>query len=370
MDRLPAGRGRLVTLVGVSSPSFAPRPGPPALLRRDRAAREAEEARLAPAATRSAASRGRARAEEGDPWRTCFERDRDRVVHAKAFRRLRHKTQVFANPDGDHVATRLTHTLQVAQVARALAAGLGLNEPLVEAIALAHDVGHTPFGHTGEDALAPYVPGGWHHAAQGVRIFEVLEDHNLTWEVRDGIRAHTWRIDPPPHTAEGLCVRYADRIAYLTHDALDALRTGVLRPDEVPPAVTRALGPPGSGWIDAFVRGILEPSAETGLLALDPRLLATMHVLRDFMFERVYEAPHQARCHAAAVVVIRGLVEHYLSHPEHLPATYRDTAADLTTQVVDHVAGMTDRFALARYAALVGPVPAALDAGAAALADA
>ena len=200
----------------------------------DRAAREAAEEQLAPAATRSARSRGRARPEAEDPLRTAFERDRDRILHAKAFRRLKHKTQVFLNPDGDHFVTRLTHTLQVTQVARSLARALGLNETLAEAIALGHDVGHSPFGHLGEDALEPYVPGGWHHAAQGVRIVEVLEHLNLTWEVRDGIRAHSWKIDPPPATREAECVRYADRIGYLSHDALDAIRAGVLRPDDLP----------------------------------------------------------------------------------------------------------------------------------------
>ncbi len=198
--------------------------GQSALIRRDRLAREAEEERLSPSATRSVRSRGRARPEEPDPYRTAFERDRDRIIHSKAFRRLKHKTQVFLNPEGDHFVTRLTHTLQVAQIARSLAAALALNEPLAEAIALGHDVGHTPFGHTGEEALSPYFPpDGWHHAAQSIRIFEALEDLNLTWEVRDGIRAHSWRITPPPSTPEAFCVRYADRIAYLSHDALDAI---------------------------------------------------------------------------------------------------------------------------------------------------
>ena len=206
---------------------------------RDREAREAEEARwLAPAAFRSADSRGRVRTEEPDALRTAFERDRDRILHSKAFRRLKHKTQVFVNPEGDHYVTRLTHTIQVTQIARALAAALSLNESLAEAIGLGHDVGHSPFGHTGEDALSPYFPstGGWHHAAQSVRIYEVLEDLNLSWEVRDGIRAHSWKIDPPPSTQEAHCVRFADRIAYLTHDALDAMRAGVLTADEFPAA--------------------------------------------------------------------------------------------------------------------------------------
>src|SRR5438552_6815755 len=184
------------------------------LLRRDRHAREAEDEHLSPAASRSAASRGRARPEEPDRYRTAFERDRDRIVHSKAFRRLKHKTQVFLNPEGDHFVTRLTHTLHVAQIARALAAALALNEPLAEAIALGHDVGHTPFGHTGEEALSPYFrPDGWHHAAQSVRVYEALEDLNLTWEVRDGIRAHSGKIEPPPATLEAYCGRYADRIA-------------------------------------------------------------------------------------------------------------------------------------------------------------
>ena len=173
------------------------------LRRRDRAAREAEEDALSPLATRSQASRGRARPEEPDALRTAFERDRDRIIHSKAFRRLKHKTQVFINPDGDHYLTRLTHTLHVAQIARSLAAGLALNEALAEAIALGHDVGHSPFGHTGEEALSPYFPpDGWHHAAQSVRILSVLEDLNLSWEVLDGIRAHSWKIEPPPATPE------------------------------------------------------------------------------------------------------------------------------------------------------------------------
>ncbi|MFP5373239.1 MAG: HD domain-containing protein, partial [Actinomycetes bacterium] len=200
----------------------------PAFSRVDRAARERAEERLAPAATRVVDSRGRAHPEPEDPLRTAFERDRDRILHAKAFRRLKHKTQVFLDPDGDHYVTRLTHTLQVTQVARSLARALGLNETLAEAIALGHDLGHSPFGHIGEDALEPYVRGGWHHAAQGVRIVEVLEHLNLTWEVRDGIRAHSWQITPPPSTREAECVRYADRIGYLAHDALDAVRAGVL----------------------------------------------------------------------------------------------------------------------------------------------
>ncbi len=196
------------------------------------------------------------RPEPPDRYRTAFERDRDRILHSKAFRRLKHKTQVFIDPEGDHYVTRLTHTLQVTQIARSLAAALSLNETLAEAIALGHDVGHSPFGHTGEDALSPYFPtsGGWHHAAQSVRIFEVLEDLNLSWEVRDGIRAHSWRIEPPPATQEAMCVRYADRIAYLTHDALDAMRAGLLvraRTSRRPSG--ERFGSVGSGWVGGMI---------------------------------------------------------------------------------------------------------------------
>jgi dGTPase len=326
------------------------------LLRRDRRVREAEEERLSPIATRSARSRGRERPEEPDPYRTAFERDRDRIIHSKAFRRLKHKTQVFLHPEGDHYVTRLTHTVQVAQIARALAAALTLNEPLAEAIALGHDVGHTPFGHTGEDALSPYfLPNGWHHAAQSVRIFEVLEDRNLTWEVRDGIRAHSWRIEPPPATAEAVCVRFADRIAYLAHDALDAIRAEVLRPVAFPAAILRRFGEPGREWIESMIHAVIDSSLEVGTVAMDDDTLAVMNELRDFMFERVYMAPEQRSQQERAIAVIRDLVDWHLQHPDEIPGTYREHQAPLTVQVADYVAGMTDRFALATHDRIFRP---------------
>jgi dGTPase len=328
----------------------------PSLIGRDRLAREAEEERLSPAATRSAHSRGRTRPEEPDEYRTVFERDRDRIIHSKAFRRLKHKTQVFLNPEGDHFVTRLTHTLQVAQIARALAAALTLNEPLAEAIALGHDVGHTPFGHTGEEALSPYFPpDGWHHAAQSVRVFEALEDLNLTWEVRDGIRAHSWRINPPPATAEAYCVRYADRIAYLSHDALDAIRAGVLAPDAFPGAVLKRFGPPGRLWVAGMVEAVIDHSLEVGRVEMDPETLAVMHELRDFMFERVYMSGEQRREQESAIGVIRTLVDHLVRHPQEIPDSYREHAANPVTQVADYVAGMTDRFALLAYERIAPP---------------
>ena len=324
---------------------------------RERVAREAEEAaRLAPAAFKSIDSRGRARPEDPDPLRTAFERDRDRIMHSKAFRRLKHKTQVFVNPEGDHYVTRLTHTIQVTQIARSLAAALSLNESLAEAIGLGHDVGHSPFGHTGEEALSPYFPttGGWHHAAQSVRIYEVLENLNLSWEVRDGIRAHSWKIDPPPATQEAHCVRYADRIAYLTHDALDAMRAGVLTAGEFPAAVTERFGSPGSAWVGGMIEAVIEGSLAAGAVGMGEDVLADMNELRDFMFERVYVAPLQRDRQAAAIDVIRRLMDHHLAHPEDIPESYRDTDADRVTQATDYIAGMTDRFALRTHLRLFG----------------
>jgi dGTPase len=330
--------------------------GPHGLRRRDRLSREAEEERLSPAATRSIASRGRERPEEPDDFRTAFERDRDRIIHSKAFRRLKHKTQVFLNPEGDHFVTRLTHTTQVTQVARSLAAALALNEPLAEAIALGHDVGHSPFGHTGEEALSPYFdPDQWHHAAQSVRIWEVLEDANLTWEVRDGIRAHSWKISPPPATPEAFTVRFADRIAYLAHDALDAVRAGVLTRDDLPREAIERFGEPGREWINAMIHAVIDESLRTGAVRMDDETLAVMNQLRDFMFERVYEAPDQLRQQRRAVSVIRDLMDWHLEHPEDIPATYRQDEATPQTQAADYIAGMTDRFALATHDRLFRP---------------
>jgi len=326
------------------------------LHRRDRLAREAEEANLSPAATRAGRSKGRTVPEEPDEFRTAFERDRDRIIHSKAFRRLKHKTQVFLNPEGDHFVTRLTHTMQVTQVARSIAAALSLNEPLAEAIALGHDVGHSPFGHTGEDALSPYfAPEEWHHAAQSVRIFEVLEDANLTWEVRDGIRAHSWRIDPPPATPEAFCVRFADRIAYLAHDALDALRAGTLRRDAFPPGVLERFGEPGRAWISAMINAVIDESLRTGAVRMDADTLAVMNRLRDFMFEHVYQSAEQLRQQRRAVAVIRDLMDWHLEFPAEIPDSYRQDEASPVTQAADYIAGMTDRYALATHDRLFRP---------------
>jgi len=326
------------------------------LQRRDRSAREAAEERLSPSATRSTQSRGRERPEEPDEYRTAFERDRDRIIHSKAFRRLKHKTQVFLNPEGDHFVTRLTHTMQVTQVARSLAAALSLNEPLAEAIALGHDVGHSPFGHTGEDALSPYFePGDWHHAAQSVRIFEVLEDANLTWEVRDGIRAHSWKITPPPATAEAFCVRFADRIAYLAHDALDALRAGVLERATFPSRVIERFGEPGRPWISSMINAVIDESLRTGSVRMEDDTLAVMNELRDFMFTNVYESADQQREQQRAIAIIRDLMDWHLAHPDEIPDTYRQDEAPLVVQAADYISGMTDRYAVATHDRLFRP---------------
>lgn len=316
---------------------------------RTRLVRESAEHSLAPAATRSRNSAGRARPEVPDEFRTAFERDRDRILHTKAFRRLKHKTQVFLNPEGDHFVTRLTHTLQVTQVARSLAAALGLNEDLAEAIALGHDVGHSPFGHIGEDALSPYVEGGWHHAAQSVRIFEVLEDKNLSTEVLDGIRAHSWKITPPPTTAEGDCVRYADRIAYLSHDALDAVRAGLLAEVDFPNDVRTRFGHAGPEMVGSMIEAVVSNTVEGDTVSMSAPDLAVMSDFRDFMFERVYFSDHHLDNKARAITIIRDLVDLHHAKPDLMPATYRDHGTDTLTQAVDYVAGMTDRFATATH---------------------
>lgn len=311
-----------------------------------------EESLLAPAATRSSASKGRAAIEEPDPDRTAFERDRDRILHSKAFRRLKHKTQVFMNPEGDHYVTRLSHTLNVTQIGRSIARYLSLNESLTEAICLGHDAGHSPFGHTGEDALAALVEGGWRHSDQSVRIFSVLEPLNLTWEVIDGIAAHPWRVADGPRTPEGTIVRYADRIAYLAHDAEDALRAGVLRPGDIPNEAIAAFGHPGSEWISSMIRAVVDESMRTGEIAMEPGRLEVMHRLRTFMFERVYLRPEMESHRRLATQIVTDLVAYFVAHPGEIPQSYRHRGADPLTQVVDYVAGMTDRFAEQEFARL------------------
>lgn len=327
-----------------------------AMIRRTREVREQQERDLlAPVATRSTDSRGREHPEEPDTYRTAFERDRDRILHTKAFRRLKHKTQVFVNPEGDHYVTRLTHTLQVTQVGRAMAADLGLNEELTEAICLGHDVGHSPFGHTGEEALSPYVEGEWLHSEQSVRVLRVLEPVNLSWEVLDGIRAHSWKIDPPPATPEGMLCRFADRIAYLTHDVDDALRAGVIGREDLPKRALDVFGEPGSDWIGTMIDAVVDESIRQGSVVMNPAVAATMQQLRDFMFERVYLRPESRPQQERAIAVIRNLVDYFIEHPDDVPDTYRLDDADAVERAIDYVSGMTDRYALRVHDSLFRP---------------
>lgn len=303
-----------------------------------------ERSGLAPAATRSADSRGRERWEEPDPLRTAFERDRDRIVHCNAIRRLARKTQVFIDPQNDHFVTRLTHTLQVAQIGRAMAAALGLNEALTEAICLGHDIGHAPFGHTGEDALAEILDGGWVHSDHSVRVLSVLEPLNLTWEVLDGIRAHPWRVETPPATPEGYLCRFADRIAYLSHDLIDAMRADIIRYRDLPFRSQALLGDRHGRWVTAMVHAVVDRSAATGTVSMDPDVAEAMAELRVFMFERVYLRSEVRAYRRRAIEVVQDLVRHYETHPSEIPSTSPDGRTDLE-KAVDYVAGMTDRFA-------------------------
>ncbi len=333
-----------------------PPPDKPPIRLRDRRSRQRAEQSLSPIATRSARSAGRAAPEPDDDLLTPFQIDRDRLLFSKAFRRLRNKTQVFPDPPGDHVITRLTHTIHVAQIGRTLAVALGLNESLTEAICLGHDIGHSPFGHVGEEALSPYLEEGeWHHAAHGIRLVNLLEPLNLTFETLDGIRGHTWRIDPGPRTPEGMLCRFADRIAYLTHDLDDAFRHNALSSRDIPADMIAGFGPPQM-WVSGMTRAVIEESVRTGKVSMDPAALALMTDFRTMMFERVYESPDRKREHQWAVGVITALVEHYLQHPEDLPPEYGLPGDSARMRAVDYVAGFTDRAAISTYERLFGQI--------------
>ncbi len=304
------------------------------------------------------ATKGREREEPQDALRTVYQRDRDRIVHAKAFRRLKHKTQVFLAPEGDHYRVRLTHTLDVSQIARTAARALRLNEDLTEAIALGHDLGHTPFGHLGEQALTPFLGRPFRHSEQSLRIVEYLENEgdglNLTWEVRDGIVHHPWSM-PPPSTLEAQVVRFADRFAYLNHDLDDAVRAGVLSPGELPAGPLAVLGQTHSQRISTLVTDLVTRSEDQPEVRLSPEVFTALDTLRDFMFEQVYLREGTREDHEKAVKLIRDLFAHYLEHPDQLPAEYHRSPGDLPTHVADHIAGMTDRYALRTYERLFLP---------------
>ena len=323
------------------------------LKRVDRQDRERmERDTLGLGATLSTESKGRAIQEPPDPLRTDFERDRDRIIHSTAIRRLAHKTQVFMNPDDDHFVTRLTHSLQVSQVGRSMAVALGLNEALTEAICMGHDIGHSPFGHTGEDALSAFVEGGWLHAHQSVRVLSVLEPLNLTWETLDGIRAHSWKIEPGPSTPEGKLCRFADRIAYLSHDVIDAIRAEVVAYQDLPFQAQALFGDNHSQWVGTMIHAVVDGSLTAGEVVMDAEIAQAMQELRDFMFERVYLRPENEVHRDRAIEVIQGLVQHFESHPDQIPASYRVDDVPTLTQAVDYVAGMTDRFAIRTFEAI------------------
>ena len=255
---------------------------------RDRKWRETNERiTLSSNAMLSENSKGRLSHEEHDEFRTIFERDRDRIIHSKAFRRLKHKTQVFINPDGDHFITRMTHTLNVTQVGRSISKTLGLNPDLTEAICLGHDVGHSPFGHTGEEILNEMHPNGWSHSENSVKIFSKIENLNLSVETIDGIEKHPWRYTEKPSTQEGMICRFADRIAYLSHDVEDALRANVIKISDIPNKITKELGTPGKQWINSLISGIFKASNSNELI-MDSEIGEIMNELREFMFENVY----------------------------------------------------------------------------------
>ena len=295
--------------------------------------REHEELWLSPLAVRSYRTRGRAREDEECRLRTPFQRDRDRILHSKAFRRLKGKTQVFIDPDGDHFRTRMTHTLETTAIGRGVARALRMNEDLVEAIGLGHDMGHPPFGHAGEQALDESLrerfETGFRHNEQSLRIAESL---NLTAEVRDGILKHTGPEDP--ETLEGRIVRIVDRVAYINHDIDDAVRHGILDPADLPHDEVELLGPKGSKRIDTLVHDLVETSEREGDIRQSEEIGAAMLALRSFMFERVYLGPHTAEEHERARTSVHVIFDHLAER------------GDEPTEIVDYVAGMTDRFAL------------------------
>jgi dGTPase len=317
-----------------------------------------EEEFLSDDATRSYPAH-RAVEEPDSPVRTPFQRDRDRIVHSKAFRRLKHKTQVFVAPEGDHYRTRLTHTLEACGIARTVARALGLNEDLTEAIGLGHDLGHPPFGHAGEEALDGALrercDSGFKHNEHSLRVVEVLERDgrglNLSEQVRDGILNHTGSRKPA--TREGRIVKLVDRVAYINHDIDDALRAGVLRPDDLPVVEIELLGETGSARIDTLVRDIVERSQAEGDIVQSDEIGGAMLRLRKFMFDRVYLGPLARSEHERVHRAMRALFDHYMANPDEVPEI--EPGASDCQRATDYLAGMTDRYCIAKYAELTIP---------------
>ena len=297
--------------------------------------------------------------EKTEDVRTAYQRDTDKIVHSKSFRRLMHKTQVFLSPEGDHYRTRMTHTLEVTRIARTIAKALNLNEDLAEAIAMGHDLGHTPFGHAGEVALSEAMGQPFRHNEQSLRVVDILENDgaglNLTYEVRMGILGHTGpRI---PETMEGQIVRWADRMAYVNHDIDDAIRAGILATTDIPKTVLKTLGVTHSARINTLVCDMITASREEGKILLSPQVEKALQELREFMFERVYRNPVAKGEEAKAREMLKRLYEHYYTHPEAIPEDFQPQMSleGMERTVCDYIAGMTDNYAVDKYTEIFIP---------------
>ena len=320
---------------------------------------DAELTFLSPQAQKSTQTKGRAFEEEDSDVRTCYQRDMDRIVHSKAFRRLMHKTQVFLQPEGDHYRTRMTHTIEVSRIARTIARALRLNEDLTEAIALGHDLGHTPFGHAGELALSEVTGKPFCHNEQSLRVVDVLEKDgrglNLTYEVRMGILGHTG--DQIPETWEGQIVRTSDRIAYINHDLDDAIRAGILKDSDIPRDISYVLGESHKERINTLVMDMIAYSLEENKLGMHEDVSRAMDSLRTFLFERVYRNPVAKGEEVKARAMIKSLYEYYSKNPEKLPADFIPQLDfdGMPRVICDYIAGMTDKYCVAKYEELFIP---------------
>ena len=319
-----------------------------------------EHLHLDPMAAFADESRGRMRPGEENEVRTCYQRDTDRIVHCKAFRRLMHKTQVFLSPEGDHYRTRMTHTIEVSRIGRTIARALNLNEDLTEAIAMGHDLGHTPFGHAGEIALSEATGKPFRHNEQSLRVVDILENDgaglNLSYEVRMGILGHTG--DRIPETMEGQIVRRADRFAYVNHDIDDAIRAGILSNEDIPHSIARVLGNNHSERIDTLVCDAIRTSREAGEITLSPAVEKALDDLRSFMFEHVYRNPVAKGEEVKAKAMLGRLYEYYYAHPEAIPEDFQPQLSfdGMERTVCDYIAGMTDNYAVDKYTELFIPM--------------
>ncbi|WP_313527058.1 deoxyguanosinetriphosphate triphosphohydrolase [Anaerotignum sp.] len=323
---------------------------------------EREERILGEYAKKSIGTKGREKPEEKCDIRTDFQRDRDRIIHCKSFRRMKHKTQVFISPEGDHYRTRLTHTLEVAQISRSIARALSLNEDLTEAIALGHDLGHTPFGHAGERELSKLCEdhGGFSHNEQSLRVVDRLEKNgeglNLTWEVRDGILNH--RTSGSPTTMEGQVVQLSDKIAYTNHDIDDAVRAGMLLPEDIPEGIVALIGRTSSSRINSMIRDTITNSTGIHEIRMSQQMRETLTNLRAFMFQKVYMSQVAIEEHEKAEKIIGDLYDYYMNHPDVMEGEFLQLLQEgepLWKVVCDYIACMTDRFAVAKYTELFIP---------------